>query len=124
MRSCERLNGIIRTVLRGSFDQTEFLNHFDCRNRCGRNLRLVQKCPSEGQNGAPLSTHLRTRSGPIPAGQDRSFEHVFAAFDTDLYSAADYLWFPLPIGEAAAVGASEFTRSYDLQWSNDANSMR
>jgi hypothetical protein len=34
--------------------------------------------------GAPLSTHLRTRIGPIPAGQDRSFEHIFAAFDPDL----------------------------------------
>jgi hypothetical protein len=35
--------------------------------------------------GAPPSTHLRTRSGPtIPAGQDRSFEHVFAAFGWDL----------------------------------------
>ena len=35
-------------------------------------------------DGAPLSTHLRTRNGPIPAGQDRSFEHVFATFDADL----------------------------------------
>jgi hypothetical protein len=35
-------------------------------------------------NGAPPSTHLRTRNGPIPARQDRSFEYVFATFDTDL----------------------------------------
>src|SRR5258708_33447994 len=34
--------------------------------------------------GAPLSTHLRTRNGTVPAGQDRSFEHVFAAFGPDL----------------------------------------
>jgi hypothetical protein len=35
-------------------------------------------------SGAPLSTHLRTRNGPIRASQDRSFEYVFATFDADL----------------------------------------
>jgi hypothetical protein len=42
MRFCECLNGITRTMLRGSFEQTEFLNHFDCRNRRYWTLRLEQ----------------------------------------------------------------------------------
>jgi hypothetical protein len=37
MRSFERLNGVTRTLPRGSFDRTESLNHLDCRD-----LRLKQ----------------------------------------------------------------------------------
>ena len=42
MRCCGRLNGTMRTVLRGSFEQTEFRNRLDSRIRRGRNLRLKQ----------------------------------------------------------------------------------
>jgi hypothetical protein len=34
--------------------------------------------------GAPPSTHLRTRDGAGPTGQDGAFKHVLAAFDADL----------------------------------------
>jgi hypothetical protein len=40
MRFCESLNGITRTMPRGSFEQTEFLNRLDCRNRGYSNPRL------------------------------------------------------------------------------------
>jgi hypothetical protein len=40
MSCCERLNGITRTMPRGTFEQTEFPNQPDCLNRRCRNLPL------------------------------------------------------------------------------------
>ena len=52
-------------------------------------------------SGAPFSTHLRTRIGLIPAGQDHSFEHVLAGVDACAIAAAVALFNDLFDAECA-----------------------
>jgi hypothetical protein len=39
--------------------------------------------------GASFITHLRTRNGPIPVGQDRSLEHGWAEIETWMMALAE-----------------------------------
>jgi hypothetical protein len=62
----------------------EIIDNFFSIIKRFNNIRILSSVP----NSAPLSSHLRTRSCPIPVGQDRSSKHILAAFDADLGSKA------------------------------------
>jgi hypothetical protein len=73
MRCCGRLNGTMRTVLRGSFEQTEFRNRLDCRIRRGLNFRLALMFRRANLIQLPRSNRAfhnsqgkRLSPGPIP----------------------------------------------------------